>query len=105
MQVLVPQGFMVSADPAQPGLVICTGHGPLTLGDRKGPAHAPKQASGGLCAFAVHGGAGDPPALARIASPAFAFAVIPLRRRAAPAPGVGLAASPPPSQAPPSILI
>ena len=29
VQILVPQGFMVSAAGSTPGLVICTGHGPL----------------------------------------------------------------------------
>ena len=41
LQVLVPQGFMLSGAPGRTALVICTGHGPVeraaVRADRQGP--------------------------------------------------------------------
>jgi hypothetical protein len=105
VQVLVPQGFMVSADAATPGLVICTGHGPLTLGGQDHPGKAPKSTAGALCALSVHGGAAPPPSLARLDRVALGYAPTIAVRRFDLAPGRGLAAPPPPSQGPPTGLI
>lgn len=106
LQILAPPGFMVSSDPAVRGLVVCTGHGPLIVSPPPGkPANAPKSSSPGLCVFAAHG-ASTPPPLATLIStsglspdrtiPAAVFDLATDR---------GLAAPPPPSQAPPPILV
>ncbi len=104
VQVLVPQGFMASAGHGAPGLVICTGHGPLTLGQHDHSGKAPKSASN-PCAFAVHGGAAPPPSLARLERLRFDPAPATLARAFDLVPGRGLAAPPPPSQGPPTLLI
>jgi hypothetical protein len=105
LQVMVPQGFMLGGSAAAPGLVICTGHGPL-LGhagqERQGKA--PKTADA-ACPFAVHGGSAAPPATALLAEAPFRFAVQADLPAFDLAPGLGLAAPPPPSQAPPIPLV
>jgi hypothetical protein len=107
VQVLVPQGFMVSADAPAHGLVICTGHGPLLgLADRHGkPVKAPKATADAPCGFAAHGAGAAPPALARLPSPPFEAAARIIVLAFAGAPGRGLAAPPPPSHAPPASTI
>jgi hypothetical protein len=106
-QVAAPPGFMVSPSSDGPAIVICTGHGPLTLDARTGvPAHKPaKAAHDGVCAFAGHGVAVSPPALAFLGRADFTPSTIAPSKRADLAPGRGLAAPPPPSQAPPLVLI
>jgi hypothetical protein len=102
VRILVPNGFMMAEGRASGGfpLVICTGHGPLTLpGSSKSPPM--KSHDGGACAFAGHASA-PPPTLASVpASVPTAYAAPPLQRAVKPAPGLGLAAPPPPSHAPP----
>ena len=101
LQVLTPPGFMVSSDPAVRGLVVCTGHGPLVVSPQPGkPAKAPRSTTPGPCVFAAH--AATPPPIATLvptaepnAGSGASGAVFDL------APGCGLAAPPPPSQAPP----
>ena len=105
MQLLVPQGFMVRADAADPGLVICTGHGAFVVADRRHPVKAPKPGGDAPCGFAAHGAtAPQPPVvvatLSFVAAPQAAL----LRLRDL-APGRGLAAPPPPSHGPPAFLI
>ena len=104
LNVAVPQGTMVApGGHGAAALVICTGHGPLTLaGHDGGPAHK-GQAAGhdGACAFAGHGLASAPPPLPLIARAAFAPATLVRLAVADLAPGRGLAAPPPPSHAPP----
>jgi hypothetical protein len=109
LKVATPPGFMVAQGAGEtPGafpLVICTGHGPLKSVDPPIPSDGKSHRTGDkACAFAGHGLAptlAQAPAL--IASPVSYVAVI-----AAPPgrllPGRGLAAPPPPSQAPPSVL-
>jgi hypothetical protein len=106
LQILAPPGFMVSSDPAVRGLVVCTGHGPLVVSPHFGkPAKAPKSTSPGPCVFAAHGAATPPPiaTLIQTAEPnagsSASEAVFDV------APSRGLAAPPPPSQAPPPISI
>jgi hypothetical protein len=102
VRVLVPSGFMMADSHTGGGfpLVICTGHGALTLdgSSKSPPVHSH---DGGACAFAGHASA-PPPALAStpIAVPT-AFAAPPPQRAVTVAPGLGLAAPPPPSHAPP----
>ena len=98
LQVLSPPGFMLSGEPAAPGLVICTGHGPL-LGHADHDK-APKS-SNAPCAFGVHGGTTDPPAPVFVALAPVAFEARVEQPVLDVAPGRGLAAPPPPSQAPP----
>jgi len=103
VQVLIPQGFMVSGDAsAAPGLVICTGHGPLlSLDDHGQPAKAPKAAPDCPCTFTGHLAGAAPPPIFAVARLSFEPAP-PLASRAFDvAPGRGLAAPPPPSPAPP----
>ncbi|HEX4183484.1 MAG TPA: hypothetical protein VHY34_09510 [Caulobacteraceae bacterium] len=104
IQVLVPQGFMVSAEPAAPGLVICTGHGPLVIADRQHPAKAPKSKADAPCAFAAHGTATPPPAPLEAIAVAFVSEALAPDRLFDLAPGRGLAAPPPPSHGPPALL-
>jgi hypothetical protein len=106
-QALIPPGYMLAADRDNgPQVTICTGHGPLSLGD---PAdrHAPpgKDKSAGVCAFAGHGAA---PVLAASPTP------MPVRwtstANAGPVAhhlvtvGRGLAA-PPPARGPPASVV
>ncbi len=113
LQAAIPPGFMVGSGAATPtgapSIVICTGHGPLTLG-QDGPAPRDKRphpgsASGTICPFAAHAGASlvpDLPARRLIVFARFApLAPNALRL----APGRGLAAPPPPPTGPPPRLI
>jgi len=106
MQLLIPQGFMVQAEAAGPGLVICTGHGAFVVADKQHPAKPPKPAGDAPCAFAAHGATAPPPPPAAAAAPALEprpdVAVLSLRDLT---PGRGLAAPPPPSHGPPARLI
>lgn len=102
VRVLVPNGFMMAEGRTGGGfpLVICTGHGPLTLpGSSKSPPM--KSHDSGACAFAGQVSA-PPPTLASVpvAVPTV-FSAPPPQRAVQPAPGLGLAAPPPPSHAPP----
>ena len=111
VQIVVPRGFMLSLSGGvngpgfgAPTLVICTGHGPLLVDAHGKPAHAPgKSGSDAPCGFAGHGAGAEPPvALALAASPAqMAHAVV--LKTFDLAPGLGLAAPPPPSQGPPEV--
>jgi hypothetical protein len=105
IQVLVPQGYMVSTESGPPGLVICTGHGPLRLsGDHRRPA-GPAKSIDSPCPFAAaHGPAAEPPTAVLVAAEPFAFVPAPPVRVADLAPGRGLAAPPPQSHAPPADL-
>jgi hypothetical protein len=110
LQVLVPSGFMVSNEDGRGVIVICTGHGPLTVSsdDGKAPAtpKAPNKQSDAPCAFAGHAAPFTAPLLAPLAGPVF---IVPQdagpRRLASLTPGRGLAAPPPPARGPPSLLI
>ena len=109
LKVATPPGFMVAqGDGETPGafpLVTCTGHGPLRSIDLPIPSDGKSRQTGDKpCAFAGHGLA---PTLAQApmltASPAIYLAEFPISS-GRPAPGRGLAAPPPPSQAPPPVL-
>jgi hypothetical protein len=105
VQVLVPQGFMLSGEPSAPGLAICTGHGPLLgVADHHKPGKAPKTASND-CVFAIHGAAAGPPAPIALTAAPFAYIAAANLSRPTVAPSLGLAAPPPPTQAPPTPLV
>ena len=106
VQVLVPQGFMISGAAAAPAIVICTGHGPLLAVDDHGrPVKPSKPAPDAPCGFAAHGAAVGPSAPVAIAATPFEAPAVLIPRPFAVAPGLGLAAPPPPSHAPPAPLI
>lgn len=106
VKILVPAGFMVADQPqARPfALVICSAQGRAVLpndGD-KAPAHKSKADS--PCAFAANAAPPAPAAAAFIAAPTGLAAQASRVRVADLRPGLGLAAPPPPSQAPPPVL-
>ena len=108
LQLAIPPGFMVApAHAGGPTIVICTGHGPelaLAPGDRGTPAKAPSGKSAPLCPFAGHGGVPTVAGPVAIGAVAFAGYAEPAAEARRTAPGRGLAAPPPPSQAPPTQL-
>jgi hypothetical protein len=101
---------MASADAKAPGLVICSGHGLVTLAANgqlkplKGKG-APVSRMDAPCVFAGHGLAMAPALSAVVAAPAVILPVGPAERAADLSPGRGLAAPPPPSQGPPSSIL
>lgn len=102
LQVLVPPGYMVSADQGQPSLVICTGHGPLAVSKQDHPGKPAKPTPDAPCAFAAHGSASAPPPIAPAVPVAFDQPVPSIVVRFDLSPGRGLAAPPPPSHGPPA---
>ncbi len=104
VRVITPQGFMVADTHGAGGfpLVICTGHGPLMPGGSdKAPGHSHTD---GVCAFAGHAAAPPPPLVRTPASTLAAYVQPSSQRVAYLAPGLGLAAPPPPSHAPPQAI-
>jgi hypothetical protein len=105
-RIAVPPGFMPKPGDG-PGLIVCTGHGPATvrIGLYGPPSRAPTHKTDPPCAFAPSG-ATSAPALIAASLPARRLASIQARpiTRSDLAPGRGLAAPPPPSQAPPRDL-
>lgn len=108
LRVLIPAGFMAAPTGSPLPLVLCTGHGPMTLaagalpGADQSPAKAPSDKhAGDHCVFAGHGA----PALAPLFAPVRPTALAAIEtRRLLPlglAPGRGLAAPPPPATGPP----
>jgi len=106
VQALVPQGFMVAREGDRSAIVICTGHGPLLSSDdlRGYPAKAPEHKSSMVCDFAGHGGGLASAALPVLAVPTLWSHPDMDAPSLEVAPGRGLAAPPPPSQAPPLTL-
>jgi hypothetical protein len=105
LKILVPQGYMVATSGGSVAVVVCTGHGPLVTrgtGKSNGPIKAGADAP---CAFAA-GGPPIPSAVAAVIEPReFAWAIARVDRAADLVPGRGLAAPPPPAQAPPPASI
>ena len=107
LSVLAPPGYMVARQAGGVAVVICTGHGPVTLTVQKGPAdqRPGKARQNSVCAFASHGMASAPPVLAMQDAASFAHAAaFAIAGRHDLLPGRGLAAPPPPSQGPPILL-
>jgi hypothetical protein len=111
LQVLAPAGTMVTREGDQTFLTLCTGHGPLLIAaadDPSGGKKAPPmgKTSDAPCAFAGHAPPVPLPTVAPLERPTRAVTPdIALAPASVPAPGRGLAAPPPPSQAPPTLLI
>jgi hypothetical protein len=104
---LTPAGYMIADRGGAFPLVICTGQGPAMSADQDGGRHPPgehRSHSDGPCAFS--GGAlTDAPAPfipARL--PGLVFQPERELAKADLLPGRGLAAPPPPSQGPPTLL-
>ena len=106
LKIMVPQGFMVADRGAPFPLVICTGHGPMqVLPQGHDPSKTPEKKSDAPCAFAGSVTPPTPSLVATIAEPysqpALQIAAI---RSNYIAPGLGLAAPPPFTTGPPSII-
>ena len=83
------------------GLVICTGHGPLT--DHTQPG-APTTSHDGVCVFASHGVALATPNFERLPAQVSVKREPMVVATTEQTPGRGLAAPPPPSQGPPGLI-
>ena len=106
IQVLVPPGFMVSANAGAPSLVICTGHGPLLVADVLGKSgKTPKSTPDAPCGFAAHGASAPPPSPLWVRTTPVRLSTKVIAWTVDAAPGRGLAAPPPQSHAPPAFLI
>ncbi len=109
LKVATPPGFMVAQRAGEtPGvfpLVICTGHGPLKSADLPIPGDSKShQSSDKACAFAGHGLAPTLAAAPALTASSASYAAVIHNTAGRPVPGQGLAAPPPPSQAPPLSL-
>jgi hypothetical protein len=105
VQVLVPPGFMVSGERRSPGLVVCTGHGPMQAMDEHPAPGKPPKTADHACAFAGHGTAAPSASAMALETVSFSYAEAPVPPTFDLTPGRGLAAPPPQSHAPPSVLI
>lgn len=104
LKLMVPPGFMIADTGAAIPLTICTGHGPLVLdSDAVKTPKAPAHKIDAPCTGAGNVTPPGPPLGAILAAP-FLWAAPVLGAGLVPdiAPGRGLAAPPPPSQAPPT---
>ncbi len=107
VSAVVPQGFMPSGSRGAP-LVVCTGHGPMQMAKASGdgPAHSsPVHGNAGICAFADHGLTTPAPIMLVLMAVPLRSARIANQAVTGLTPGLGLAAPPPPSQAPPALLL
>ena len=102
--VLVPPGYMLARGQGPTRLVICTGHGPVTVAadlGRSTPAKRGKPAP--ACAFAAHLGGAPVPSPTTLAAAWNPVSSIQPVLASQVAVGRGLAA-PPPARAPPASL-
>jgi hypothetical protein len=116
VRLLFPSGFMLSPDRAAlPTLVICTGQGAMTVAiDAQGHAHKVEAGDRGdpksdgktshPCTFAVATAAFTAPLLIAAPIPAILVRAISAPLLTTQRPGLGLAAPPPPTTGPPSIV-
>ncbi|MGE0667354.1 MAG: hypothetical protein AB7O49_12415 [Sphingomonadales bacterium] len=112
----IPAGIMLerpAEDGALPDLVICTTAGLITvkaeglgIPDHAGKADPSKHdgKSGEPCVFAAMAASVPPPAVSVADLPSSIAAPAPLWPAAAPRPGQGLAAPPPPATGPPALV-
>lgn len=106
LQAAIPPGFMLARSDHGPAVVLCSGHGPLLLdqgGPHGQPGKSPASKAGGVCPFAGHGGPSIAPAGVALSRAPLDATPSPDLVRLDLWPGRGLAAPPPPSQAPPSV--
>lgn len=115
-RIAIPSGYMVGtpgAGTGLPPLVICTGSGAMTVAaDPAGaPAGGDHQKNPGQpggsehpCAFAAAAIGFEPPVLTDIAAPPAVADAPPPALPATQRPGQGLAAPPPPTTGPPSVI-
>lgn len=108
LKVLVPPGFMLATDarPDVVPIVLCTAYGAKLVhvdADQAPPTdhHDGKKSHDAPCAFTGHAAAPLTPIAAPFTYPGVAPLAHQLEPPVAAAPGRGLAAPPPPSQAPP----
>lgn len=101
IRIVCPPGVMVSdVGRDGPALVICTGHGPMAL--KTGHDGPTRPSADQTCPFSAAQAAAPPPLMVRVGGAAERFAPQPrLIVAAHVVPGRGLAAPPPPAQAPP----
>jgi hypothetical protein len=110
VNVLVPAGFMPGA-PGAPGLVLCTGHGPVQIASdltglsKASGSHDSKSHADGPCAFTGHGAAPPLAVSPFLSSEAATWLPFVEHSRQAFAVAPFLAAPPPPSHAPPSVSV
>jgi hypothetical protein len=106
LRASIPGGFMLSSAKAGslPALVICTAQGLMTLADHPDPGKIDDGKQDGACAFAATSGPSIAPAPVVIAAPGYEAEATADRIAADQRPGRGLAAPPPPTTGPPSIL-
>ena len=107
VKAMVPVGYM-AADPADShafALVICTAQGQVTLPAPTDHAPAHKSKADAPCAFAANAAPPAPSEMAMLAKPGRTEILAETTVRIAAPPGLGLAAPPPPSHAPPFFLI
>jgi len=100
IQALIPAGYMAAPDHS--GLVICTGHGPLTSHNQ--PGGAPASSHEAACVFAGHGLALATPVFDRLPAPVVVAYAAPTRISIEQTPGRGLAAPPPLPTGPPELI-
>ena len=108
LRASIPGGFMLSAAKAggMPDLVICTAQGLMTIAGDHAPGSdddSGKQQDTS-CAFTAVASVTITPTLLSIATPIYAEAVVVQRAIPDQRPGRGLAAPPPPTTGPPSLL-
>jgi hypothetical protein len=105
-RMLIPQGFMIADTGGSSALAICTGHGPLSMGndDHGAPKDQDHKKADAPCSGVGNLTSNAPPSAAlvsvtfdQVTSDFFGVDAIDLM------PGRGLAAPPPQSHAPPSI--
>ncbi len=103
LNILIPPGFMAAAGGRGPALVICSGHGSASIvaSDLGKPLHSPKQKPDAPCVFAGHGLATTATTTTVLTTRTFVDVMVRVGILADLVPGRGLAAPPPPSQAPP----
>ena len=103
LRMAVPAGFMPGAGGS---LVICPGSGPMAMSAHHGGSeHSPTGSGDHPCPFAAIAAPADirAPESVPLLAPRIVATALPARDHEA-VPGRGLAAPPPPSQAPPSTL-
>jgi hypothetical protein len=107
LKVAVPPGYMIAAPGAPFLITICTGHGPLVLdaGDLRAPKPPPHKMDA-PCTGAGNVAPISPPLAGALAQPyAWAETALGACAERCVAPGLGLAAPPPPSHAPPALIL